>query len=47
MNFQIKILVNSQFPLKKIPIFLLLKIPNLTNIYGYMDEETANYIEVK
>ena len=46
MNFQIEILVNSQFYLKKIPNFLLLKIHNLTKP-GYMNEETANYIEVK
>ena len=46
MNFQIKMLVNLQFSLKKIPNFFLLKIPNLTKS-GYMDEETANYIEVK
>jgi len=44
--FQIKILVNSLFSLKKIPNFLLLKIHNLTKS-GYMDEETVNYIEVK
>ena len=43
LNFQIEILVNSQFSLKKFPIFLL-KIHNLTKS-GYMDEETANYIE--
>ena len=43
MNFQIKILVNLQFSLKKFPI--LLKIPNLTKS-GYMDEETANYMPI-
>ena len=45
LNFQVKILVNSQFSIKKFLIFFV-KIHNLIKS-GYMDEETANYIEVK
>jgi len=40
LNFQIIILVNSQFSLKKNSKFFLLKIHNLTKS-GYMGEETA------